>query len=314
MSGPLAEPVGVPEWSAGTTTEPRFRKERRQVSTTVPDFLYIGTRKSASTWLYNILALHPQVYLPASKGLYFFDQNYANGSAWYLAHFDAVTDERVAGELSHSYLSSPPAAERIAGVNPQMKLLACLREPVDRAFSEYLDIIKNGRFDGSFEAALDRFPILLERGRYATHLHRYVDTFGRDQLLVQLLDDLKEDSQAYADKLFTFLGVDCISLPSSAMRRRMPASEPRSRALAAAAKTASRLVSRVGLQRVRSRVKRSDRIRQALYRPYTEEDRPRLDPQVAAQLKAEYAPEMRTLDSLFDVPISARWGYPDCQP
>lgn len=288
--------------------------EQRPVSTTVPDFLYIGTRKSASTWLYNILALHPQVYLPSSKGLYFFDQYYANGRDWYLTHFDGVTDERAVGELSHSYLSSAAAPKRIAAVNPQMKLLACLREPVDRAFSEYLDIIKNGRFAGSFEAALDRFPILLERGRYATHLQRYVDTFGRDQLLIQLLDDLKEDGQAYADKLFTFLGVDCIALPTSAMQRRMPASEPRSRAVASAAKTASRIISRVGLQRVRSRVKRSSRIRQALYRPYTAEDRPQLDPGVAAQLKAEYAPEVRSLDSLVNVPISARWGYADGKP
>ena len=277
----------------------------------VPDFLYIGTRKSASTWLYNVLALHPQVYLPASKWLYFFDQNYDNGTEWYLSQFAGAPDEVVAGELSHSYLSSPEAPQRIAGVNPEMKMLVCLREPVDRAFSEYLDVLKNGRFEGSFEAALEQFPILRERGRYATHLERYLDAFGRDRLLVQLLDDLKEDGQAFADTVFTFLGVDRIALPPAAMRRRMPASQPRSRALASAAKGASRLATRMGLQRVRSRVKRSRPIRQALYRPYTEENRPRLDPQIAARLKSEYAPEVRALDSLLGTSTAARWGYGD---
>jgi len=279
------------------------------VGATVPDFLYIGTRKSASTWLYNILAIHPQVYLPASKGVYFFDQHFANGHEWYLSHFAGATHEVAVGELSHSYLSSPDVPERIARVNRQMRLLACLREPVDRAFSEYLDVLKNGRFDGSFEAALDRFPILLERGRYATHLHRYIETFGREQLLVQLLDDLREDSQGYAAKVFDFIGVDCIRLPPVAMRGRMPASEPRNRAVASAAKRASRLATRIGLQRVRSRVKRSAPIRHALYRPYTKDDRPQLDPQIAAQLKAEYAPEVQALDSLLGTSTASRWGY-----
>jgi hypothetical protein len=279
------------------------------MSSTVPDFLYIGTRKSASTWLYNILALHPQVYLPVSKGLYFFDQNYANGEEWYLSHFDDVTDERVAGELSHSYLSASEAPDRIAKLNPQMKLLACLREPVDRAFSEYLDILKNGRFEGPFDAALEHFPILQERGRYATHLSRYIDRFGRESVLIQLLDELQDNAQGFADDVFEFLGVDTLALPPAAQRRRMPASEPRSRALALAAKRLSRHASKVGLQRVRSRVKRAIPVRKALYRAYTPQSKPRPDPQIAAQLKSQYAAEVRALDVLLDRPISTRWGY-----
>lgn len=280
----------------------------------MPNFLYIGTRKSASTWLYNALALHPQVYLPATKGLYFFDQQYAQGTDWYLEQFAGVHDEVAVGELSHSYLSSAQAPARIAALNPRMRMLVCLREPVDRVFSEYLDVVKNGRFDGSFEAALDRFPILLERGRYATHLEHYLDVFPREQLLVQLLDDLKVDAAGFADAVFTFLGVTQIDLPDAALGRRMPASQPRSRAVASLAKSASRLATRVGLQRVRSQFKRSRRVRQVLYRPYTAQDRPRLDTQMAAQLKAEYAPEVRALDSLLGTTTSLRWGYAENAP
>lgn len=55
-------------------------------------------------------------------------------------------------------------------LNPGMRLLVRLREPVDRAFSDYLDLRKNQQYDGSFAGALEQYPRLLDRGRCATHL------------------------------------------------------------------------------------------------------------------------------------------------
>src|SRR5919201_2388998 len=101
-----------------------------------PDFAYIGTSKAGSTWLFNVLSLHDQVYLASNKGLYYFDGHFDKGEDWYLRHFDGAAAGQVKGEISHSYLSSPEVPERIAAVDPRMKLLACLREPVDRAFSD----------------------------------------------------------------------------------------------------------------------------------------------------------------------------------
>jgi len=278
--------------------------------TTVPTFLYIGTSKAGSTWLFNALAVHPQVYLASSKGLYYFDQHLDRGEDWYLRHFAAAADQPVRGEISHSYLSSPGAPAAIAAMNPRMRLLACLREPVDRAFSDYLDLVKNGQYDGSFEHALERFPRLVDRGRYATHLQRYIDQFGTKQLHVSVFDDLQADPQAYAEGVFGFLGVDRLELPASALRRRMPAGRMRNEAAAAAAKQASQLVQRIGLGRLRSRIKRSTAVRQALYRPYTD-DRPTADPATAAQLRTVFAPEVRALDDLLPTPVSVRWGYPE---
>lgn len=275
---------------------------------TVPNFLYIGTSKAGSTWLFNALAVHPQVYLASSKGLYYFDQHLDRGEDWYLAHFADAAGEPARGEISHSYLSSPEAAARIAAMNPDMRLLACLREPVDRAFSDYLDLVKNGQYDGPFESAIERFPRLVDRGRYATHLQRYLDQFGADQVHVSLFDDLRVDAQAYADDVFGFLRVERLELPASAMKRRMPAGQMRSRGAASAAKRASRLALRLGLRRTRSRVKRSTLIRQALYKPYSE-DRPTVDPATAAELRTAFTPEMEALDGLLPTPVSSRWGY-----
>jgi hypothetical protein len=277
--------------------------------THLPTFLYVGTSKAGSTWLFNALALHPEVYLASSKGLYYFDQHFDNGRDWYLRHFDGLEGQRAAGEISHSYLSSEQAPARIAELNPQMRLLVCLREPVDRAFSDYLDLVKNGQHDGTFETALERFPRLVERGRYAVHLRRYFDHFPAQQLHVSLFDDLRADAQSYADGIFEFLEVSPFELPPSALQRRMPAGVPRSRAVAASTKKASRLVLRLGLRRIRSKAKRSTLVRQALYRSYTE-DRPTIAAEVAAQLRGEFASDVRKLDTMLDCPVSQRWGYP----
>jgi hypothetical protein len=258
--------------------------------------------------LFNVLALHPQIYLASSKGLYYFDQHVERGDEWYLGHFVDATDQLARGEISHSYLSSPHAAERIHALNPEMRLLVCLREPVERAFSDYLDLVKNGQHDGTFESAIEQFPRLINRGRYATHLRPYLELFGRDRLHVSLFDDLQADAQSYADRVFAFLGVDLLTLPSSAIKPRMPAARMRSRTAASTAKRASRLAVNLGLTRLRSRVKRSALIRQTLYRPYTE-DRPRADPATARELRAVFATEVAALDGLLPTPVSSRWGY-----
>jgi hypothetical protein len=195
----------------------------------------------------------------------------------------------------------------MAAVNRDMKLLACLREPVDRAFSDYLDLLKNMQFDGSFEAAIDQYPRLLDRGRYATHLHRYLETFAAPQLHLSLFDDLKVDPQDCADSVFTFLGVDTVTLPPSALDSRMPAGTPRVPQFASAAKSAARLMGRLGLRRLRSRVKRSARMRNALYRPYAD-DRPQVDEALASELRRDFAGEVAELDVLLPG-VAARWGY-----
>lgn len=273
-----------------------------------PNFLYIGTSKAGSTWLFNVLAQHHQVFLASSKGLYYFDSHFDRGEDWYLGHFADGGDRPARGEVSHSYLSSPQAAARIAALNPDMRLLVCLREPVDRAFSDYLDLVKNGQYDGPFADAIERFPRLLDRGRYATHLRRYYELFPREQIQVQLFDDLRADAQRYADATFDFLGVDRLRLPSSDLKSRMPAGTPRSVTAASAAKAVSRAVKRVGLNRLRSKVKRSAVVRNALYRPYRD-DRPTVDPALAGELRRGFAREMMELDRLLGMPVSTRWGY-----
>ena len=216
-----------------------------------PNFLYIGTSKAGSTWIYNVLAQHPDVFMAAGKGLYFFDNHYHYGLPWYRSQFQSARDQRVVGEISHSYLFSRNAIPRIASLNCDMQLMVCLREPVDRAFSAYLDGLKNGEFDMSFREAIEQVPSLVDRGRYATHLEPYLEQFGRERIHVGLFDVLRRDPHAFASELYRFLEVRTVGLQSKLRRKQMPAAEPRCEMAVAAAKKVSSIGKRMGLRRSR---------------------------------------------------------------
>jgi Sulfotransferase domain len=276
-------------------------------SETVPDFLYIGTSKAGSTWLFNALSVHPDVWLASNKGLYYFDAHFDRGPDWYRQQFEGA-DGLAVGEFSHSYLSSPEVPERVAAYSATMRLLVCLREPVDRAFSDYLDLVKNNGFTGSFSEAVERHPRLLDRGRYATHLSRYLEHFPQSQIHVGLFDELKTGAQQYADYVYDFLGLDRVVLSPADLRERMPAGRPRNAVMAGLAKRASKGTASLGLRRWRSRIKRSTMVRSALYKPYRD-DKPSLDPAVGAELRNRFADEVAALDELLGRPVSDRWGY-----
>jgi hypothetical protein len=274
---------------------------------TVPDFLYIGTSKAGSTWLFNALSVHEDVWLASNKGLYFFDAHFDRGVDWYRQQFEDA-DGRAVGEFSHSYLSSPEAPARIAAYSPSMRLLVCLREPVDRAFSDYLDLVKNNGFAGSFSQAVEQYPRLLDRGRYATHLSRYLEHFPAAQLHVGLFDDLKTSPQGYADEVYDFLGVDRVALSAGHLRARMPAGRPRNATMVGLTKRASKVAASVGLRRWRSRIKRSTMVRSALYKEYRDV-KPRPDPDLGLELRRGFAEEVARLDDLLGRPVSEVWGY-----
>ena len=276
----------------------------------IPTFIYIGTSKAGSTWLCDVLHHHPQVFMAPGKGLYFFCNHYHYGVDWYLQKFSDAAGEPVIGEISHSYLSAPDACERIAALNPRMRLMACLREPAERAFSAYLDCVKNGEFAGSFEQALEAVPTLIERGRYAHHLEPYLRTFGRENVHIVLFDELAEDPNRFANRLFRFLDIQPLNLPPKLCQQMMPAGAPRSRTVCGLAKRASRVVIALGMKEFRGRLKRSRRIRNLLYQKYTPQNRPQMQPQTRAMLRGRFRDEVHALDALLsDTSFCQYWNY-----
>jgi hypothetical protein len=198
----------------------------------LPDFLVIGAQKAGTTALYAYLRWHPGITGPSWKEVSFFDRHWWRGEAWYRGQFPLRAGERLVGEASPSYLFHPLAPGRARSLVPDAKLVALLRDPVDRAYSQYQHEVALGREPLSFEDALaaedDRLAGEVERltedprafsrawwdhtyaarGRYAEQLERWLAVFPRDQLLVVPTEELGErPAETYAS-ILAFLGAE----------------------------------------------------------------------------------------------------------
>lgn len=192
-----------------------------------PDFFIVGAAKSGTSSLYNYLIQHPNVFMPEVKEPHFFyDRDSAGAPVLlkkdpreYLKLFEGVPDDVRAGEASTSYLYLANAAREIRQVQKHAKILMVLRNPVDRAYSQYWNQVRDGQERLSFEDALQAEEkrkkqnswygfLYVETGLYAEQVARYTTTFGRDNVQVHLYEDLHQDAKEVCRKVFSFLGVD----------------------------------------------------------------------------------------------------------
>ena len=145
----------------------------------------------------------------------------------YCDNFSGATDQKAIGESSASYIFYPGTAERIKGLLPDVKLLAILRHPVERAYSEYWHHWKMGRrLTQSFhrfvmtekideEPNVGDYQDCIRRGLYFRQLEPYWKLFSSDQLLILLSDDLKNDTPSVMKQVFRFLDVDDAFMPDT---------------------------------------------------------------------------------------------------
>ena len=275
-----------------------------------PEFIFIGPDKSGSTWIHDVLTWHPDIYVAPSKELEFFDRYYHRGLDWYLGYFqDAGRNHRVIGEVCHSYLFSVEACARIQQNFPKMKLLVCLREPVARAFSSYLYMIKQGRLSCSFAEAVDDVEELIDHGYYARHLQPYIEQFGKEHIYVAIFDDLQSDPTMFAGAMFSFLGVDVLDLPEELCGKSLPASHPRSLMAAKFAKRSALLIRALGLPGIVSKIKGLPLMQQILYKQYDQGKKPTPDIQTITRLRLAFAGDVRQLDEYFGLGLAAKWDY-----
>ena len=205
-----------------------------------PDFLGIGTQKGGTTYLHGLLQKHPQVYLAHPKELHFFSLHQRRGLKWYSHYFDAATADQRCGEITPYYLFHPLAAERIAALLPNVKLIVLLRDPVERALSQYFHSKRLGlepldleqalaaesKRLADAEAALKRGEAhqshqhhsYLSRSRYEQQISLFERLFPSEQLLVLRSEDLFEKPQEIWEKLLLFLELDTYPLPMSISR------------------------------------------------------------------------------------------------
>lgn len=214
---------------------------------TLPNFLIVGAAKAGTTALHKYLEQHPQIYMTPTKETNFFafesqeinfqgvgDEALKDFSITdletYKAQFAGVTNEKALGEACPSYLYYPQAANRIKQYIPQARLIVILRNPVDRAYANFLHTVRDDRephqnFALALQDELTRiannwewFWHYIQLGYYGAQLKRYYEIFAPSQIKVYLYEDLKENPVALLQNIFCFIEVDDTFVPNMALR------------------------------------------------------------------------------------------------
>lgn len=209
----------------------------KHATSPLPNFLIAGATRSGTTSLYGYLRAHPDVFIPAAKELSFFDrdQNYQQELAAYRRHFAGWSGERAVGEASpmywvrgmtrdddgqHRFCMEDDAGRRLATRLPNINTIISLRDPVQRAYSQYWRNRWLGRekaatfLDALYEEQAGMRPPKLTRtcwiyhNRYTLHLERWFELFPRNRVKVLIFEEWTKSPEETLRELFQFLGVD----------------------------------------------------------------------------------------------------------
>jgi hypothetical protein len=205
-----------------------------------PNFLIAGPPKCASTSLYYYFSQHPQIFVSKVKETHFFTDNYEKGIKYYEKYFENAGNAEALGEATPAYCFLPFALDRIKACYPDIKLILCLRNPMERAFSHWLMYKDAGVEKASFREAIDInlrqmlqvnfendqgaalwntrrkhvgdtgkwIRIYIQPGMYASIIRDIQQRFGVEQVKYIFMDDLKNNFSDVMKELFTFLQVE----------------------------------------------------------------------------------------------------------
>jgi hypothetical protein len=219
------------------------------------------------------------------------------GLDWYRDQFDP-SPQQVIGEASPTYMYSTGTPERIADTLPDVDLVFCLRNPVDRAFSHWWHGYSKGLWSYEFDAALEEFPpyqMWIEPGYYARYLETFDEYFDRDQIHIWLFDDLVADNESFIAEMFDTVGVDSSYVPA-------PVGDTSNKARSAAPAVYQDTVKWMRKNvpdEINSTIRPAwERVRWVIEdtSPYDEG----IDPAVRAELERTYANDVRALSSRLD--------------
>ncbi len=191
-----------------------------------PTFVVAGTQKAATTWLYECFNEHPEIFVPQTKELHFFcdpddcrKSRYGQGLDWYRSLFPEDGGYRVAGELSIDYMYYSYVCKRLHEINPDMKIIIALRDPVERAYSAYWMGRRHNPEMPEFAAFLSSDSEYVARGFYHRQIQRYLDLFPAQNIKIMIYEDLLKDPVRYLVEIFDFLEVGNQFRPPSLNQR-----------------------------------------------------------------------------------------------
>jgi len=240
-------------FSVGLTLDPAWQEHPNKFSIgrafqmatssirTLPNFIIIGSSKSGTWAIHNYLLQHPDVDYSA-RNIHFFEYAYSNKISWYKSHFPTKLYKSLVesihkrkclmSEHTSTYLHHPLIPQRVKDGIPDVKLIVSLRNPIDRAYSNYHMFVRIGTEKRTFEDAVfseikrieiikenDNFQIknpnfsnciefnYLRHGTYVDKLENWLKFFRREQFCIVENKDLSKNPQQVLDKIFEFLNV-----------------------------------------------------------------------------------------------------------
>ena len=214
----------------------------------LPDYLIIGVQRGGTSSLHTYLVQHPAVARAYLKEIHYFDRNFHRGVDWYRSFFPTRTymdylrrktgSRVVCGDATPGYFFNPHTPFRVAELLPDVKLILLLRNPIDRAYSNYCHRVAQGlehldtfesaiesetaRIEGEREKMLEdptyvseeyRLHSYLARGIYADQLETWFKLFPPESFLIERSEDLFADPATVVNRVFRFLGVPEFKLP-----------------------------------------------------------------------------------------------------
>ncbi|HEY1449637.1 MAG TPA: sulfotransferase [Solirubrobacteraceae bacterium] len=302
-----------------------------------PDFFIVGHPKSGTSALYQMLRTYPQIHMPRKEPSFFVPElwpprwpKYANGIEDYLAFFSGASADQLIGEATTSYLWSEGAAQRIAAVQPDARIIAILREPASFLRSLHLQFIRsNVETECDLRKAIElerergegkRLPpnstrpqalVYSEHVRYVEQLRRYEAAFPREQILVLIYEDYRADNERTVREVLRFLDLEDVPAPelieaNHASGVRSPRIHELVRSLymgrSGIARPAKAAIKAITPQRLRKRaVGTVTRMQRS--------EPPAADEQLMRELRIRFKGEVQALSEHLDRDLVALWGY-----
>jgi hypothetical protein len=217
----------------------------------LPDFFVIGVVRSGTTSLFHYLSQHPCIEGSAYDELGYFDDNFHLGLNWYRSLFPTkFTKNKIEKkygkfltyDVTPFYIYNPLVVKRILKYFSNSKIIASLRNPIDRAYSNYMIAFQDGDIDCSFEdviqSELDEineaktklndesflvdiyYNRILSRGFYADQLKIWYELFPKDQLLMISSEDLANNTNDTLNQIFNFLGLSDIKINDTSQKNK----------------------------------------------------------------------------------------------
>jgi len=289
------------------------------------DFVGIGVARAGTTWIYECLKEHPQICMSKNEEGGFFNslkeknrglKSYPDSYSFNFAH---CPEGQIRGEYNPLYLADPEVLHLIKKHYPEIKIIVCLRNPVERAYSHFLgtklvgEISKTETFEGAIEKGTENDCIKL--GFYYSQLKTVFELFPENNILVLINEDIAKNPAKFIQSIYEFLGVDSSFIPSivNEKLRQLSQNTLRSVLLNKAIRKALEFfrwkplkpivvfLKKIGVNRLINLVTSTNYTPPTRRKPYT---KPPIMEKDRKRLQEIYSPEIKNLEKLLNKDLS----------